>query len=392
MSFFSKADRRAALVRTFEVICREGPVPRRALGRAIGTSPSTITTCVQELRERGFVIESGVAKSTGGRPARILDLAPDLGGVLAADIGGINLRFAAADIRGRILSKHSVPTPTSPDPADLRETIVSSLSVLRGEVAGPVRAVAISVAGVVDPATQAVSLAVNIPGWHDVDLEEWLAGFDDAPVLVDNEANLAAVGERAKGCAQGVDNVLFVAMGAGIGAGLILNGRLFRGARGGAGEIGYLRKAPAGTGTDLEQEAAAGALVRRYLEHGGRPSVTDSKRVFEQAADGDSAAAKAVSEVIDELGVGIANVIGVIDPEIVVIGGGVAAAGATLIAPLRERITPLVPAMPDLVLSELGPEAALVGATTWAGETVQATFAHELDRNPIQARLLTMEA
>jgi predicted NBD/HSP70 family sugar kinase len=334
---------------------------------------------VQELRERKLVVESGVAPSTGGRPPRILDLTPDLGGVLAVDIGGINLRFAAADVRARFLTEVSVPTPTSPDPDVLREAIVGTLASIRDRIVGEVRAIAVAVAGVVDPETQTVSLAVNVPGWRDVDLKEWLSSFD-APVLVDNEANLAAVGEHSSGCARGVRNVLFVAVGAGVGAGLILNGVLFRGATGAAGEVGYLRKSLAGPAPQLEWEAAAGALVRRYLEHGGDGSLTTAKEIFDQAAAGDRAAAAAVSEVIDELAIGIANAIAVIDPELVVIGGGVAAAGVSLIAPLRERIAELVPSMPTLLLSELGPHAALVGATSWAAQHAQAALARELDR------------
>jgi predicted NBD/HSP70 family sugar kinase len=372
-------DRRVALVRTFEAICQNGPLPRGALRSSLGASPSTITAAVQDLRSRGLVAESGIGASTGGRRPRILDLAPDIGVVLVVDIGAINLRVGVANLRGSILASKTIPTPTSSDPEHLRTALVSGLAAMRDEMPGRVHAIGVAVAAVVNPDSDEISLATNIPGWRDVDLHDWLEDFG-APVLVDNEANLAAVGEYAQIEEERPMTVLFLAIGAGIGAGLILNGELFRGATGAAGEIGYLR-VPSGDGTvELEREAGAAAVVRRYRDHGGDAPRPTAESVFALAAAGDRAAAAAVGEVVDRLALGIANAIVTVDPRVVVLGGGLGAAGGVLLEPLRERIAGLVPVIPEMRPSALGPVAALAGAAWWAAQNARQAIEIELER------------
>lgn len=374
----ASADRRAAVVRIFEAICVDGPIARGGLRFTVGASPSTITSAVQELMVRGFVIEMGTGESTGGRRPKILDLAPELGAVLAIDIGGINVRAGLADLRGSMLATRETLTPGSVDPDSLHRVVEDLVSELTSELPMPVKAVAVSVAGVVAPGTGKVSLAVNIPGWQDVDVERWFTRLA-APVYVDNEANFAALGERAVGCARDREHVLFVALGAGIGAGLILNGELFRGATGAAGEIGYLR-IPHGDGVaELEREAGAAAVVARYKSHGGNDGDATAESVFTHAAGGDGPATAAVSEVVDLLAVGIANAIVTLDPRLVVIGGGLAAAGDLLARPLEASIAKLVPVLPEIQLSSLGPTAALTGAAWWGAKNARDILASDLE-------------
>lgn len=369
----------------FEVLCRGGAhaLSRSELRRALGGSPSAITAAVQELRTRNLVVEVGVGTSTGGRRPKILDLAPDLGGVLGIDIGGINMRVAAADLRGHTLARWTVPTPRSPEQATLRGHILSALGDAAARLSGPVHAIAAAVAGAVDPETGKVSLAPNIPAWDDIDLAAWLAPFE-ARVLVENEANLAAIGEFRGGGARDARDVLFVAIGAGIGAGLILDGRLYRGHTGAAGEIGYMRSSIAEP-LELERKAAAGALVERYRRHAGEASVRSPEAVFDRLAAEDPAAVAAVSEVIDDLALALANAIALLDPQKVVLGGGMAVAGEALLAPLRERIRSLVPVEPEFALSELGPDAALVGALLTAADAAQDDLIEELERSVTHA-------
>src|SRR5712692_2157697 len=306
-------DGRRSLVRTFEAICRGGPLARSALRAALGASPSTITLSVQTLRERGLIVETETGGPTGGRRARIIDLAPTLGGVLAIDIGGINLRVAAANLRAQIVAKTVVRTPASPHPEQLEQALSAALRQIRGSLIGPVRAIAVAFAGVVDPVTGVIYGVENVPGWRTRELQRLLASFE-APVLIENEANLAAFGEQRTGGAQDAQSALFIALGAGIGAGLIMNGELFRGFSGAAGEIGYLRTALNQPSATLEQEAGAEAIVRKYREHGGTDAVASAEAVFSRAKSGDAAAVDAVSEVVDHLTLGIANTIVVFNP------------------------------------------------------------------------------
>lgn len=369
------APRGRATARALDVVWDDGPLVRGALAAALDASPSAITAALHELEAVGIVADAGPSPSTGGRPPRIIDLSPALGVVLAADVGAINIRVAAADARGRVLVRETLPTPASSDPGLFRAALTDGLArVAAGRE--PVLAIALGVAAIVDPATGRPSLA-TVPGWPAADPAEWLGRFG-APLAVENEANLAAVGERAHGCARGARDVLFVAVGAGVGAGLVLDGALYRGAHGAAGEIGFLRRSLTPPPAQLELEAAAGATVRRYRQAGGDADVVGAHEVFERAARGEEAASSAVNGAIDELALGIANAIAVLNPELVVVGGGFGSGGAELVEPLRERIERLVPVVPRLAASELGPDAALVGA---------AVRGAELARRAVHARL-----
>jgi predicted NBD/HSP70 family sugar kinase len=369
-------DGRRSLVRAFEVICSQGPLARSTLRSALQTSPSTVTLSVQTLRERGLVVETETGGSTGGRRPKILDLAPTLGGVVAIDVGGINLRVAAANMRAQILSKTVVSTPGNFE--QVGQALRAGLIQVRDALVGPVRMIAVAVPGVVDPATGSIGNIENLPGWRTDELQRVLAEFG-APVIVENEANLAAIGEHRVGGAQGAESVLFVALGAGIGAGLIVDGDLFRGASGAAGEIGYLRAKLDGQTPTLEQAAGADAVVRRYRAHSGSAAET-AEAVFGLAQAGDQPAVLAVGEVVEELTLGIANAIVVLNPKIVVVGGGVAEAGEMLLGPLRKSIARLVPAMPELRLSSLGQDAALIGGANLSAERAQSLISYELER------------
>ena len=362
-----------------ELILQRGPLSRADLRRSLGTSFSTVTFAVQDLFEGGLLIESGRAESTGGRPPEILDVAPDIGGVLATDIGGINLRVAAADCRGTILFKQTR------DISEMSVRRIRSLALRLNEEArtyltGPVRAMSVSIAGIVSPVTGRVIRVDNIPGWPDDADLSWLDRFG-APLLVDNEANLAALGEHQSGIGAGVADMMFVAMGAGVGAGLILNNVLYRGATGAAGEIGLFRRTDDDTTQWLERRTAPGAIIEAYAARGGGP-VTGMEQVFERAAEDDAAAIAVVSGMVEELSVGVANAIVLCNPALVVIGGGLATAGEILLSPLRQRIAELVPAVPRIEPSKLGADAAVLGAVRWATDVAQQQLMTALDGRP----------
>jgi glucokinase len=375
-------DRRPALVRGLEALFREGPIARRQLRAALGSSSSTATEVVQELLSRGLIVETGTTASTGGRPAKVLDLSGSLGVVLAADVGARNLRVGVGALRGEILKRRTMLTPVADDPRVLQRTLVKALEDVHREAGGGrIRALALALAGIVDPVEGSV-LATTVPGWEKADPKElfnWMhAQFGNDPLLLENEANLAALGEHQYGSARGAKDVMFVAAGAGVGAGLVLNNMLFRGSRGAAGEIGYMRLASAGEPVDLDRLGGADALARSYLEAGGTGSAQSAEDVFQHAATGDQAAAAAVGRVVNDLATAIANAILVLNPEKVVIGGGLAEAGAAFIEPLRRRIRELVPKMPEVVASQLGPDAALVGGMYLAREYARRVIGAEL--------------
>jgi predicted NBD/HSP70 family sugar kinase len=360
-------------------VSRLGPLSRAALRSALGVGLSTVTSAVQELVEHGYVVEAGQAASTGGRRPQLLDVAPALGGVLAVDIGGSNIRFGAGDLHGRLSYTRTLTTPEAVSGRTLREAVIEGVETARPHLSGPVRAIAVSIAGIVDPRTHSVTHVDHVPGWTEGDDLSWLASLGSR-VLIDNEANLGALGERRAAGAEAADHVLFVALGAGVGGGLILGGSLYRGATGAAGELGMMRRAD--RAIELECVASTRALVAAYLERSGGPDVT-AEEVVARAVAGDPAAQAALGQALDELAVGIANAVIVLNPEVVVLGGGLARADEGVLAPLRERISALVPAPPAITLGRLGTEAALVGAAEWAAEVAVQDLVGELQRREV---------
>ena len=176
-------DGRRSLVRAFDVICSSGPLARSTLRAALQTSPSTVTLSVQTLRERGLVVETETGGSTGGRRPKILDLAPTLGGVVAIDVGGINLRVAAANMRAQILAKTVVSTPASFEQVGL--ALRAGLQQVRDSLVGPMRTIAVAVPGVVDPVTGSIGNIENLPGWRTdvIAADNFQAGMGDDPEL-----------------------------------------------------------------------------------------------------------------------------------------------------------------------------------------------------------------
>jgi predicted NBD/HSP70 family sugar kinase len=368
-------DRSSTIVKTFEAICRDGPLPRGDLSWTLGASPSTITAAVQNLRRRRLVSETGPAASTGGRPPMVLDLAPAIGGVLAAAVGTKVMLVGAADLRGAIVARTTVRTPGTK--SRLAVKLSEALTDVAAELHGPIRALTVAVPGTVDKRTGDIALVPNLRGWPNEHPSVWLSGFG-APVLVENSANLGALGEHFAGSAQDADSVLFLALGSGIGAGVLLGGELFGGSRGAAGDIGRLRDTI--DGPTLQEELGADGIVRRYIEGGGDASLDSSEDILARIGQGDPVAAEVFERTLDRLAVAIANAVLVVDPSTVVIGGGgPAEAGDRMLEPLRDRLEKLLVAVPTIVLSRLGSDAALIGAAWFGARHAREAIVSTLD-------------
>jgi predicted NBD/HSP70 family sugar kinase len=228
-------------------------------------------------------------------------------------------------------------------------------------------AAAVSTPGVVDQVTHRVtSLAYNVSPDGGLDPLSALRARFDVPVRIENNVNLAALGEAWEGLARNVETFAFVSIGAGVGMGLVLGGELVRGAHGGAGEIGYL---PSGRDPynerhrlhgGLEDEIGAAGILAALRERSGR-ELESVQEVFTLARDGDDAARAVVQVVARRLGAAIASVIAVIDPQLIVLGGGIGSNPA-LLGPVRATVAELVPLTARIEISRLGDQAALHGA------------------------------
>jgi glucokinase len=230
----------------------------------------------------------------------------------------------------------------------------------------------------VQPKTGRVIDANNVPGWKDVDLGQDLEAHFEAPVYLDNDANMAALGEHWRGVAKGVDNFVFVALGTGVGAGLVFNGRICRGRMGAAGEIfkmnlewprwqedfpdtGYFERYVSGMGLAMEGHIALGAGNGSHAA--SLPDERDARFVFEAMERGDAQAEALVERCFTMLGVGVANLVSVLDPELIVFNGGlVRGAPEKMVATVERVVRHIHPNPPPIKMSSLGDRAQIWGA------------------------------
>ncbi len=373
----------------------DGPISRAALARATGLSKPTVNQVVGLLADQGFIEEAPRAEVPApGRPgprARLLRFRSDLGCVLGIDVGADKALALVADLSGRVVATARREVAGRGREAVLAELERAADDALdsAGVATGALRAAGVATPGVVDPQSRRISLAPQIDGWDGLDLGDRLARALGCPVVADNETRLSLLAEGWRGAARGVRDVAYVQVGIGIGGALLVDGRLVRGKRGAAGEISYLldteapdddAPGPIPTGpferaaggrayARLGAEAArgpAGSLLRELA--GGDPDAVSARTVFAAAAGGDAAAAALVAELTRRLGRGVANLATVLDPELVVLGGGIANAGRDLLEPVERVVRAAVPSPPRVVLSELGDDGAALGAVRRALE------------------------
>lgn len=311
-----------------------------------------------------------------------------MGLTIGVDVGGTKIAAGVVDPEGRVLDRVRVPTPTgsSDETADAVARAVEGLR--RGR---DVSAVGVGAAGFVDRDRAVVSFAPNLP-WRDEPLQQDVAARVGLPVVIENDANATAWAEYRFGAGRGCDDLCVVALGTGIGGGIVLGGRLVRGAFGVAGEFGHVRVVPdgrlcgCGNRGCWEQYASGRALVREARDRAALHPATATRllrlvdgdvhrisgeAVSRAAADGDPAAGAAFAEVGRWLGQGLADIAAVLDPARFVVGGGVARAGELLMEPARRAFQAALTGrghrpVAAIVTAELGDAAGLIGAADLA--------------------------
>ncbi|MBF6600107.1 MAG: ROK family protein [Dehalococcoidia bacterium] len=296
--------------------------------------------------------------------------------IAGVDIGATNVRVAIANSDGGIEARRLMPFPGGP-PEQLLERIGRTLDDLARGVWVGARAAAIGVVvpGAVDPAAGAVSTAANLPGWGDVPVEALLGRPRGVPVATENDANAAAIGERWLGAAKGIDDFVFIAMGTGIGAGVVVDGRLHRGGHFLAGEVAFFPMSPAqleqpGWGHCFEADVGGRAMAAKAVELLGDHATVGE--LFDAAYRGRETAAAWLHSVQRELAMAVVSIAALLDPQMVVFGGGVVRAqGERLLGPVRDAALRCLPARPRIVASQLGDDAQLIGAIRIALDRIE---------------------
>jgi predicted NBD/HSP70 family sugar kinase len=370
-------------------MAHEEPFTRAELIEVTGLSAPTVGSLSSHLIRVGLVTDLGAGPSRGGRRPSRMEFNARHGFLGAIDLGPTRTRLAVADLRGQPLARRIVPTPRELEPSDLLGALAAELrAVMRDADVPPSKLLAVGAGapGAVDPSTgTVVALTPNLTGWSEVPMAAILRQSLGATVVVDNDVNLAVLGEHWNGAARGYDTCAFLSFGTGVGAGVMIDGHLYHGHHFLAGEIGLMCMGPQYVDTDfgtrgcLETIVGLGALKQRWKpEQSGREEWFCD--LFRAAGSGDAEAASVVDDLSTFIGIATANVCGVLDPSLVVLGGAVITQGQALVVERVQRLVArVVPAPPPIVPSSLDKDAPLWGclllAVTEARERLRLLLA-----------------
>jgi predicted NBD/HSP70 family sugar kinase len=349
---------------------------RSQLAAVTGTSRATVSQRVDALIAAGLLLESVPAAAPRGRPPLTLRLNPRMGSVCSVDLGATHCRMVLTDLGGTRLAEADEPTAIGAGPEHVLrrvDELIGALLERVGQRAADIRAISVGVPGPVDFATGTVVRPPIMPGWDGYRVPAFFTGRYDAPVLVDNDVNLMALGEHSH--RPGAEHLLYVKVGTGIGCGIISGGRPHRGAAGAAGDIGHVRvpghddvTCHCGNTGCVEAVASGGALVAALRDAGF--DVSSTREVVRLVSEGNTAARRQVRLAGQRLGEVLATVVSFHNPDIIVLGGSLAELHEDLLAEIRavvyRRALPLATRTLSIETSCLHGWAAAEGGTRLA--------------------------
>ena len=365
--------------------CETASIAR--LARGVGIQPQSLLGKLRPLFKQGLLVSSGGRAKVG--------INPSFGQVVGIDLGGSHLHFALADFRGKILQDSNIKIRPEDGPRKLIGEIVEGARALAAKAGGRLRAVAIGVPSPVDAERGVVAFAYNLPGWKNIHLGRELEAKLRVPVFLENDANMAAIGEHWRGVARGVDNFVFIAIGTGTGSGVFVNGKLYRGRTGSAGEVyhmnidwprwaddfgdsGHFESYVSGMGIAAEGRKVlppppASAASDLAAER-------DAYFVFEAFRQGDPTARAVLEKIFTMLGVGISNIISILDPDLIVLGGGIVKGAPEFMLSTVGKVVQHIykENAPPIKLSALEDKAQTFGAIRSALTVAQAAVVRRL--------------
>lgn len=378
------SERRAArpgLIRTLneqlllERLRGKGRMSRSELAAASGLSKPTVRLALGSLVRDALVAEAGRRAGGRGRTALLYEIRSDAGFVLGLDVGRDFVRGAVADLVGDVRARESRAARSPSGVGRVRELAALADGLLREAGAGGKGVLLQTVVGspgVVDPDGSALRMAANLPGWERPAVLRDLRRLLGEGTTIENDVDAATVAERDHGHGRDVSTFAFVSVGTGIGMGLVLDGKLHRGAHGAAGEIAFLPlSGDAGDARDarrrgaLEAAASSAAVVRAARRAGLR--ARSARSVFSAAAEGDASARKVVAGEAAIVARALAAIVAVVDPELIVLGGGIGRAPGFAEA-VSAELARLSPVAPEVRPSALGEDVVVDGCLAVGGE------------------------
>jgi len=367
-----------------ELLFTSGPATRPRLSRLSGLSQPTVIAALADLEDMGLVKAVGHAHTRPGRAPMVYEVDPTVGAVIGVDIGREWFRVLVTDLAGNRLCQLDERN-TAQDPDTMMDDVVHL--VLRGRQdagLGPdvITHTVVGCPGVYDTDSRQLRFAANLPGWGRLAVAAAMRERLDVQLTVENDANLAALGEFTYGAGRSRRQFVYLTIGTGVGVGIVLDGKLYRGSSGSAGEIGHLPvgdklprprrgRSPRGM---LEESFGASALVRRAKIMGFRGRVTAAD-IFAAAREGDERAMELVLAEGRVLAYVVASICALLDPELIAVGGGIGQNLDLLEVGMIEELEMLTPSRPTMVVGELGRDAVVLGAVALGIERAkQAVF------------------
>ncbi|MEU5807608.1 MULTISPECIES: ROK family transcriptional regulator [unclassified Streptomyces] len=362
---------RANLERVVRAVRLAGSLTQAEIARSTGLSAATVSNIVRELKDGGTVEVTDT--SSGGRRARSVSLSGDAGIVIGVDFGHTHLRVAVGNLAHQVLAEETAPMDVDASWAegfDRAEALVGGLIEGIGVGLEKVIGVGLGVPGPIDVESGTLGSTAILPGWAGINPRQELARRLGVPVYVDNDANLGALGELVWGSGRGVKDLAYIKVASGVGAGLVINGQIYRGPGGTAGEIGHITLDESGPvcrcgNRGCLETFAAARYVLPLLQGTHGPELT-MERVVELAREGDPGCRRVIADVGRHVGSGVANLCNVLNPSRVVLGGSLADAGELVLTPIRESVgryaIPSAARQLSVLTGSLGSRAEVLGA------------------------------
>ena len=369
--------REANTLELLRLVKHHAPCSRADLVRISGLTAPTVSALIAALQQAGVVKFIGDGKPNGGRPPRLIEFNGEHAFLVGVDIGGTYLRIALADLSGKIRGRWLRELTAARTPKVVTDLVTVGIHEICEQAGVPEKKIlelAVGAPGITDVRSGRVLSAPNLTGWHDVPLRDLLREKTGIPTTVENDVNLAALGEHWCGIAREVNDFVFLAVGTGVGAGIMMNGHLHHGANWSAGELGYLmipglpHNALSVDRLGALESAIGGRNIERaWRERNSTKNGVRSLRasqILQLGEKGDRAARELLENSAEHLAVAITNMHLVLDVSLVVLGGGVANDALRKLTSLYLSRNEF--ARPKLVLSSLGADAQLMGAVRLA--------------------------
>jgi glucokinase-like ROK family protein len=362
---------RANLERVVRAVRLAGSLTQAEIARSTGLSAATVSNIVRELRDNGTV--QVTPTSSGGRRARSVALSGDAGIVVGVDFGHSHLRVAVGNLAHQVLAEQSEPIDVDASASqgfDRAEQLVAQLVESTGINREKVLGVGLGVPGPIDMESGTLGSTAILPGWSGINPRQELTDRLGVPVQVDNDANLGALGELVWGSGRGVKDLAYIKVASGVGAGLVIDGRIYRGPGGTAGEIGHITLDESGPvcrcGNRGCLETFTAARYVLELLRGSHGDGLTVPKMVQLARSGDPGCRRVIGDVGRHIGMGVASLCNILNPSRIVLGGDLAEAGELVLGPIRESVSryaiPSAAQRLSVMPGALGARAEVLGA------------------------------